>query len=309
VLSRVAERLYWTARYLARVEDTARLVSAYTHLILDIPVGVAPKWEVLIEIVDAKETFARRYKQRSERNVVKYLLADADSPNSIRSAVRCIRENVRTTRDALPGKAWELVNEMYLLVEAKSIASVARANRFEFLENIIARVQQIDGLIGSTVLRDQGLFFLQLGQFIERADMTSRVLDVGDAIVIERQNKKLTDVPTLWANLLESLSATSAYRRQVGPELEPNAVFNFLLLNQQFPRSLLFCINYIEELVGLLKPPAGLLRLIRRVVRKLRNFEAEHIDLPELRALIDSLQRDIAEIDAAIHDTWFKVDA
>ena len=309
MLSRVAERLYWTARYLERVEDTARLVSAYSHLIFDIPIGVAPEWEVLIQIVDAEDSFERRYQRRTERNVVKYLVADPDSPNSLRHSVRCARENVRTTRDVLPGKAWELVNELYLFTEAHSSQAIARADRFEFLDEVIGRVQQINGLIGSTVLRDQSLWFLQLGQIIERADMTTRVLDVGDAIIIERKNRELTDVPTLWANLLQSLSATSAYRRQMGPELEANAVFNFLLINQQFPRSMIFCLSHAEELVGLLKPPPGLLRLIRSVVRKLRNFRAEDIDLPELHVLIDSLQGDIAEINNAIHDTWFDVNA
>ena len=309
MLSRVAERLYWTARYLERVEDTARLASAYTHLILDIPIGVAPEWEVLIEIVDAEETFTRRYQRRTERNVVKYLLADTDSPNSIRYSTRCVRENVRTTRDQLPGKAWELVNELYLYVEEEAPRAVNRPHRFEFLDNVIGRVQQINGLIGSTVTRDQSLWFLQLGQMIERADMTSRVLDAGDAIIIERKDRTLTEVPTLWANLLQSLSATSAYRRQVGPEMEANAVFNFMLKNQQFPRSMLFCINHCEEVVGLLRPPPGLLRLIRSVVRRLRAFRAEDVDLAELRALLDTVQKEIAEIDAAIHDTWFAVDA
>lgn len=309
MLSRVAERLYWTARYLERVEDTARLISAYSHLIFDIPIGVAPEWEVLIQIVDAEESFQRRYQRRTERNITKYLVADPDSPNSLRYSVRCARENVRTTRDVLPGKAWELVNELYLFTEANSEQAITRANRFEFLDEVIGRVQQINGLIGSTVLRDQSLWFLQLGQLIERADMTTRVLDVGDAIIIERKNRQLTAVPTLWANLLRSLSATSAYRRQMGPELEANAVFNFLMINQQFPRSLLFCLNHAEELVGLLRPPGGLLRQIRAVVRKLRDFKAEDIDLPELHTLIESLQRDIADIDFAIHETWFDVNA
>ena len=309
MLSRVAERLYWTARYLERVEDTARLINAYSNLIFDIPVGVAPEWEVLIQILDAEHSFERRYKRRTERNVIKYLIADPDSPNSLRHAVRCARENVRTTRDVLPAKAWELVNELYLFTEAEAQKAIGRAERFAFLDEVIGRVQQINGLIASTVLRDQSLWFLQLGQIIERADMTTRVLDAGDAIIIERKNRQLTEVPTLWANLLESLSARSAYRRQVGPEMEANAVFDFLLTNQQFPRSMLFCLSHTEELVGMLRPPAGLLRQIRAVVRKVRGFKAAETELPQLHLLIDSLQVDIADIHGAVSETWFEVDA
>ena len=306
MLSRVAERLYWTARYLERAEDTARLVNAYAQLILDIPVGVAPEWGVLVEIVDAQDTFAQRYKNMNERNVIKFLLADDTSPCSIRHSVRCARENVRTTRDVLPGIVWELVNELYLQVEVDAREAVGRKSRYEFLESVMARVQQINGLIASTMLRDQGLWFLQLGQVVERADMTSRIVDVGDAIIIERENSKLTEVPTLWANLLYSLSATSAFRRKVGPILEAEAVFDFVVADQQFPRSLLYCVNTAEELVGLLNGPPRLLRHIRRFAGQLGHFDAAEISLPELREFLEQVQRQVADLDGAISETWFR---
>ena len=309
MLSRVAQRLYWTARYLERAEDTARLVNAYTHLILDIPVDIAPQWQVLIEIVDAQSSFSQRYKNYTERNVVKFLLADDGNPSSIRHAIRCARENVRTTRDVLPGQTWELVNELYLWMENEAQQAVVRQRRFDFLENIIARIQQINGLIGSTVLRDQSLWFLQLGQVIERADMTSRVVDVGDAIIIERKNQQLTEVPTLWANLLQSLSATSAYRRKVGPTLEAGLVFDFILSDQQFPRSLLFCINQARDLAAQLNAPDTLLRALQSAAKKLRTFDAADTTLPELHKFIDARQVEIAALDQAIHNAWFSLES
>ncbi len=305
MLSRVAERLYWTARYLERAEDTARLVNAYTHLILDIPIGVAPEWHVLIDIVDAEDSFRQRYKNWTERNVVKYLLVNRDNPSSISFSIHSARENVRTTRDVLPAQAWELVNELSLYVAAEARQAVARQRRFEVLTEVIARTQQINGLIATTVLRDQPLWFLQLGQLVERADMTSRIVDVGDAIITERGAGRLTQVPTLWGNLLRSLSATSAYRRKVGPTLEAEQVFNFILRDQQFPRSLLYCVNQMEEVVGLLRGPGGLLRDIRRVAKTLAGFDADDYSLQELRAYIDSLQHSIAELHDAISETWF----
>ena len=78
-----------------------------------------------------------------------------------------------------------------------------------------------------------------------------------------------------------------------------------MLTDQQFPRSLLFCISQIEELVGVLRGPNGLLQLTRSVARKLRRFKAESVDVQELRVLIESVQKDIAELDAAVHETWF----
>ncbi len=305
MLSRVAERLYWTARYLERAEDTARLVNAYTHLILDIPVGVVPGWEVLIEIVDAQQGFSQRYKNVSEQNVVKYLLANTDNPSSIAFAIHSARENVRTTRDVLPAQAWELVNELSLYVEVQARSAVARQSRFEFLTEVIARVQQINGLISTTVLRDHTLWFLHLGQLVERADMTSRIVDVGEAVILERGAGRLTQIPTLWANLLRSLSATSAFRRKVGPTLEGNTIFNFIVCDQQFPRSLLYCLNQIEEVVGMMRGPNGLLREIRTLSKKLMGFDAQAHSLPELHRFIDDVQGDIADLNNAISETWF----
>ncbi len=305
MLSRVAERLYWMARYLERAEDTARLVRAYSHLMFDIPRSVGADWSVLVEILDAEDAFQQRYKNPTERNTVKFLLVDGDSPSSISHSIAWARENVRTTRDVLPGPTWELMNELGLLVEDRAMYAVKREHRFEFLESLIAKIQQLNGLIASTVLRDHSLWFLQLGQMIERADMTSRVIDVGDAVIIERGREQLTEIPTLWANLLTSLSATSAYRRKIGPTLEANQVFDFILSDAQFPRSMLYCFNQIEEMVGHLRGPAGLMRLTRASATKLVRFEAEEFDLPQLHQFILDLQEDIAEINDAIVDTWF----
>ena len=217
MLSRVAERLYWMARYLERAEDTARLISAYSHLILDIPRGVEPGWDVLIDTLDAGSAFRERYRKSSERNVVKFLLADKDNPSSIRNSVSLARENVRTTRDVLPAQAWELVNELFLYANEAAEESLARSPRFQFLETVIARNQQINGLILTSVSRDHSLWFIKLGQFMERADMTSRIVDVATAAIGFSSTETVPDVPLLWANLLKSLSATAAYRRQVGP--------------------------------------------------------------------------------------------
>lgn len=307
MLSRVAERLYWMSRYLERTEDTARLVSAYSHLMFDVPKSVGVDWQVLVQILDAEEAFHQRYRNPTERNTVKFLLADADSPSSIRHSISLARENVRTTRDVLPGQTWELVNELGLLVEDGALRAVQREHRFEFLESIIAKIQQLNGLIASTVLRDHCLWFLQLGQTIERADMTSRVIDVGDAVIMDRGREQLTEVPTLWGNLLSSLSATSAYRRKVGPMLEADEVFNFILSDAQFPRSMLYCVNMIEEMVGNLRGPTGMMRLTRACAAKLVRFQAQEFDLPQLHQFILDLQADIAGINDAIVDTWFVV--
>jgi uncharacterized alpha-E superfamily protein len=306
MLSRVAERLYWMARYLERAEDTARLINAYSHLVLDIPRGIVPGWNLLIDTLDAAPAFSGRYRKVSERNVIKFLLADTDNPSSIRVSISSARENVRTTRDVLPAQAWELVNELHLYVREAAEASLARTQRLEFLETIIAGNQQINGLIHTSVSRDHALWFIKLGQLTERADMTSRIVDVATAAIRTPAKDAIPEVPLLWANLLKSLSATAAYRRQIGPMLTPDDVIEFVLKRRQFPRSIVHCLDSIEETVAQLKAPDGLLRSLRQALRPITQFRSDIYEAPQdLHRLIDEFQIVLGDLDEAIHEIWF----
>jgi uncharacterized alpha-E superfamily protein len=306
MLSRVAERLYWMARYLERGEDTARLINAYSHLILDLPRGAEPGWNVLIDTLDAAPLFGQRYRKVSERNVIKFLLADKDNPSSIRNSISFARENVRTTRDVLPAQAWELVNELYLYASEAAEESLARAQRFNFLDAIIAKNQQINGLIYTTVSRDHSLWFIKLGQFMERADMTSRIVDVATAAIEFSSTETALDVPLLWANLLKSLSGTAAYRRQIGPMLTPDEVIDFVLKRRQFPRSIVHCLDSIEETIAQLKAPDGMLRSLRLTLKPIARYRSDIINAPQnLHKLIDEFQVSLGDLDDAIQEIWF----
>ena len=116
MLSRVAERLYWLARYLERAENTARLISIYNHLIMDIPKGSEPSWMILIDILDAREQFEDRYNAETEQNIHRLLIERAEEQCSVPYSVLQAYENVRTTRDALPQEAWEYISELRLYV-------------------------------------------------------------------------------------------------------------------------------------------------------------------------------------------------
>lgn len=305
MLSRVAERLYWMARYLERAEDSARMISAHSHLILDIPRGLEPSWKVLIDTFDAAPAFNARYQNESERNVIKFLLADSDNPTSIRYAISTARENVRTTRDVLPAQAWELVNELYIYVSEQADHSLARTPRFEFLETVIARNQQLNGLIQTSVSRDHSLWFIELGRLIERADMTSRIVDVATTAIDSHDASTVPDVPLLWGNLLKSLSATAAYRRKIGPTLTPEEVVDFVLKRRQFPRSIVFCLDRVEESISRLQGPPGMLRSLRLILGPLNRFKADMNKPMKLHKLIDEFQASLIELNDAIDETWF----
>lgn len=305
MLSSVAERLYWTARYLERAESTARLVKAYTRFVLDIPVGFEPGWGSLIRTIDGNDAFERRFTKYSERNVVKFLVADLASPGSVRYSIRAARENVRTTRDCLPESYWELVNELHLYVGDHAVAAVARRNRFEFLERIAARMQQLRGIVHSSMTRDQAYYFMRIGSLLECADMTSRVLDVAAATTMKIESESAPATEWLWANLLRSLSALSAYRRETGPVTETREIIEFIIKSKSFARSLHFCLNSIEEETEALKNPQHVWHLVRRTRSNILDFDTENSSLRELRQCIDDFQLQLIKLNDEIYKSWF----
>jgi len=305
MLSRVAERVYWMARYIERAEDTARLVAAYNHLVMDIPRGSQPGWEILIRILDSDPVFDEWFNVRNEQNVLRLLIGEVDAVCSIPYAVKNARENVRTTRDVLPDEVWELVNELYLYTSEASEHSVGRRNRQQYLEQVVQRCQVINGVLRSTLCRDHSYRFIKLGQLLERADMTTRIIDVGASDFLERDGAAQGIEHLLWGTLLKSMSALGAYRRMIGPQVEKNAAANFVFMEQTFPRSVQFCIRGIREELGPLSNNEAALRVVERVRRKLRGFDSANLDQDALHKYIDDLQLIISDLHQAVQSSWF----
>lgn len=308
MLSRVADRLFWMARYLERAEDTARLVHAYTHLAMDIPKGSEPGWDILVRILDAEPMYADHYRVYNELNVMKFLIADLDNVGGILPSIRAARENVRTTRDVLPGEVWEYVNELYLYAQEHAEKSVGRRNRYEFLETVIARCQMLNGLVVSTLPRGHAYRFIKVGRFLERADMTTRVIDVGTAVLLGDERHRSTVDPLIWASLLNSLSAMGAYRREIGPQVEAGSMVDFVLREDSLPRSVKFCLNGIREELAPLKNNKDVLKLVNKARRKLSRFDPQACSREELHLFIDQFQLILTHLNSSIDHTWFMTD-
>ena len=308
MLSRVADRLYWMARYLERAEDTARLTQSYTHLIMDIPEGAEPGWEILVQILDAQPTFGARARAYNEQNVLRFLIADEENFSSISQCIRAARENVRTTRDVLPDEVWEHVNELHLYSQEWAEKSVGRRNRHRFLEQVIGRCQMINGLMMSTLCRDHAYRFIKLGALLERADMTTRVIDVGAGALLGDERHHSSVDPLIWASVLQSLSAMGTYRRTIGPLVEVNEVVDFVFREEALPRSVKFCLNGIRKELLPLKHNREALKVLDRSRRSLSRFHPESSTREELHTFIDAFQANLTTLGAVIDETWFSLD-
>jgi uncharacterized alpha-E superfamily protein len=305
MLSRVAENLYWLARYLERAENTARLIRSYNHLIMDIPKGSEPSWMILVDILDARREYEERYQQPSELNVHKFLVTGGNATSSVRFSINLARDDLRITRDVLPEEAWEQVNELQLLADEHARASTSRGNRLIFLDQVIHQCQALTGLLQTTAPRDHAYRFMTLGRMIERADMTARIVDVGAGDIIDRGNAFAGVEPILWGALLEALSGRSAYRRVMGPIVEQSPMISFVFKESTFPRSLLFCNDIVRRELKRLPKHKNAVTQADKIRRRLQRFNNMNEDRTRLHKFIDTLQVDIIRLNAEIAEAWF----
>lgn len=305
MLSRAAERVYWTGRYLERAENTARIVQQYSQLLLDLPDEVGVGWAELVRIVGAMGTFEATGRSRRETDILEFLLAEPDAPPSLAYSLKMARENIRNTRDLLPHESWESVNELYRRT-GRHLEQAARGlDRFETLSDIIGRCQQIDGTLTGTMSHNSPYRFLVLGRNIERADMTSRVIDVAAAYI--RHNERLVRRygSSLWTNVLKSVSGFQMYRQYCQPEVEGARVIAFLVTDPAFPRAIASCIGHARNSCHALPRGAGVLLALDGVEALLSEAVSEPLDADDVSRLMDRVQERLGHAHEAVVDTWF----
>ncbi len=308
MLSKIAERLYWTARYLERVENTARLVSVYDSLIFDLPDEVDISWYNLVTLNSAEAVFAERYRNRDERNVVKFLLSDDTNFSSMLSALKMVRENVRTTRDVLPQESWEMVNELYIFANENIQQGINRSARHEFLNEMVKGCQQVNGLIMGTMSRDACWQFLRLGRNLERADMATRLLDAGAAAQIEGElETRMRISQIIWGNVLRSSSAELSYRRTMRSAVNQHDVATFLLEDPHFPRSLTSCLTHmLSALKELPNNKAAKAALQMALDDRFEAVDGNRFGA-EFREYLNQQQLNLNALHQAFNDAWFSV--
>lgn len=307
MLSKVAERVYWIARYIERVESTARLVSIYDKLLFDLPRNVELGWYNLIRINNLEQDFNERYSIKDERNVVKFLLGDTSNSSSALSSLNAVRENVRTTRDVVLEPTWELVNELHLYVNENLQQGINRRQRHEFLDNIVKSCQQIIGMLYGSMPRDAAWQFLCLGRNLECADMTSRILDAGAAAYIEMagNDSAVNSRQIILGHVLRSLNADQAYRSQMRSTVNADAVIEFLLENKEFPRSIAYCHHAMHESAAKLPRSEKVIKQLNSARKKfLNDVDFKVLDI-DLRNYLNDLQIVHIKIHDTISATWF----
>jgi uncharacterized alpha-E superfamily protein len=329
LLSRVADRIYWAARYIERAEDTARIVLTHGHVTADLPGAAGAPWEPLVAITGSAAQFTgstnggqqqQQQQQQSlpatasELAVARFLVTDAQNPGSVLSCVTTARENLRTTRDTVPTDGWKTVNDLYLYVSTEADRGVDRRVRERLLARVIADSRRLDGVLATAMTHDEAYVMWRLGRAIERADMTTRVLGVRAAAVLSLASESGDGPDGLeshdeiqWMGVLRSVTALQMYQRAVRRPIEGPLVVQFLLEHDRFPRSVRALLREIRRALSELVDPIGPLDSVDAVEAVLHQSSAATTDGAELDDAMDALQVAIGELDQRITERYLRV--
>ncbi|HET6472031.1 MAG TPA: alpha-E domain-containing protein [Pseudomonadales bacterium] len=303
-LSKTAERIYWLGRYLERAESTARLVNVNGNLLIDLPRRIQLSWVSLIDIMGMRSQFYEHYETPDERSVVRYLVTDTNNPGSLLTSLSMARENARTIREIMPRVAFEYINDLYLYAKERASGTMSRSRTSEMMEGVMRRVQHIAGFLSGTMLHGDTWSFLRIGEFLERADMTTRIIDVRS--VAPQDTAGLEPYSQLqWRSVLRSLHALQAFHLAVQEPIQQSLVLEFLFTNDALPRSLAYTTSRIRSSLRSLPRNQKPLSAINRVIRFLDSVDVATLKDADLHTFIDDCQRHLSYLDKEISRTYF----
>ena len=314
MLSRAADSIYWMARYIERAENVARLMDVHLSLTLDSPGSEDEQWLPLVIITGDEKPFAKRYGAATRESVMEFLAFDLQNPNSILSCLRGARENARSVREIISSEMWEQVNASYLKVnEAASKETMSRT--LEMPAYFFTEIKRIShlfiGATDTTMSHGEGWNFCRMGRQLERADKTSRILDVKYFVLLPTVEDVGTPFDEVqWTAVLQSTSALEMFRKQ-HQFISPEKIVEFLVLDRDFPRSINYCLLKADEsLHAITGCPAG--TWSNRAEQHLGQLHSElaymapgDIIARGVHEFVDSLQIKLNELGREIHSAFF----
>ena len=310
MLSRVADSLYWINRYVERAENISRFVEVSEAMALDCPPGSAEPWLPLIDASGDRDLFDELYPGGGPAEVVEFLVRAEANPNSIVNCIAFARENARQIRDVITTEMWEQINDLYwTLLENDAFWQLPPQ---EQQREIRRGCQLFYGITDATLSRDLCWQFSRLGRLIERADKTTRILDVKYFLLLPSPEEVGGVLDELqWISLLRSAGAYQMFRQSELGMITPKAVAAFLLLDPAFPRSVRYCLERIHDTLQLVGgravpgTPDALECLSGLTLARWSYTGIEALVAGGLHEAIDGVQTDLNNLHTLIHDRYF----
>jgi uncharacterized alpha-E superfamily protein len=311
MLSRVADSVYWMARYVERAENVARFIDVNHNLEIDLGETASRQWAPLVHTTGDDGAFNERFDSMTRNNVIQFLAFDSHNPNSILSCIRSARENARTIREIISSAMWEEINKFYHMVRKASLSKDLLQQPYDFCNRVKLASHLLIGVTDSTMSHGEAWHFARMGRLIERADKTSRIVDVKYFILLPDAKDVGSSLDVVqWSALLKSATALEMYRRVHGRIL-PVRVAHFLLLDRDFPRSMHYCVvKAMESLQMITGATAGTFssrveQLLGRLRGEMDYASIEDIVERGLHEYIDDFQIRLNRIGDAVREEFF----
>jgi uncharacterized alpha-E superfamily protein len=257
MLSRVADAIYWMNRYVERAESVARFVDVNLHLSLDLPRGTSADWAPIIATTGDDELFRSRHGAPARDTAMRFLTFDREYPSSIINCLEAARENARSVREVISSEMWERLNKLYLSVRETRPEEVLAAP-YDFFTQVKQGAALFIGTTYLTMSHNEAWHFGRLGRLVERADKTSRIVDVKSyGLTHSTAPPEMGAVDDIqWGALLKSASALEMYRKRHG-RISPAKVVAFLLFDREFPRAILHCLHAANDSLHAIVRPSS----------------------------------------------------
>ena len=309
MLSRVANSIYWMARYVERAENLARFVDVTQNSTLEHSRDGVDQWGPLVRATGDEEYFEEKHGEYSANSVLHFLTFDLDYHSSIQTAITSARENARTVREAISSEAWNQLNTMYHFMKDAGKSGNAPHNA-AFYDEIVQQCYKLTGIIESTMTRGRGWHFAVIGRHLERADKTSRILDVKYFTL----HRNLSDVDSpfddlLWSDVLRSSCGFEMYRKRYHG-LTVERIVDFLILDPIFPRAICFAVKQVKNSLAAISGPVAdeqnpAMQRTNKLLDTLDSLTAKQIINGGLHEFTDTVQQTLNSIGEAVHKTYF----
>ncbi|MFZ5718361.1 MAG: alpha-E domain-containing protein [Pseudomonadota bacterium] len=303
MLARVADSLYWIGRYVERAEHMCRLSDVMLNATLDRSEAATLVARIALSAVGDPDVA----KAKAPYEAALSLALDRDDDGSIYSSIARARENARQVRDQITSETWERLNLIYLRMSDPNAVRAFEDGSQLFLHDTIADLHLFKGAGDSTMSHGEGWSFLLLGVYLERAQLIGSLLEV---VFGEEGRRRAINDHFALTSVLRMSCALEPYLRVYTAEMRPRYILQFLLLDEDFPRSIRFCAQEIEAHLSAIIRHAGLAgsvgpdRLAGRLRARVQYADMDEIEVQGASAFLKTALEECAAIHRSLYDTF-----
>ncbi len=307
LVARFASNIFWLGRYLERAENLARILDINETYARDDTGG--PNWSRVLELYSDRKRYEETHGTPTAQGVLSFYVLDRDNQASIISCTRAARENARSVRHLISTEMWTHINIFHARVTEISKKNVTTSNISRIAKDVVAGCQSFEGIAEGTFLRGEPSCFYQLGKYLERADQTTRILDMGYDRLAPSGDNVVAWVH--WNVLLRSVSGYHAYRSRHPGASSPHNIASFLLYDDEFPRAVALCVSRLTSNLRALERRHGTrrgksLEVSRRELEFLiETGPGKALTANSLHKYLDRLQTSLSNVSGEVGDRFF----